>query len=275
MRLFLPQREAVRPVGGLRAQRLPWAWWLQQRQRKRREGGAVEPVVVPAPTAFWRLNELDYTTRNDSVGANHLAHSGLVMMGNGRMGYSAEFDMWDYSSLVATDTLSLRPENGSFSISIWLNPTSDGLGFSFPLAKHYYDGDSYEEGYYMTLVTGKPAFTIFHDPVNALAYDVYSATAIAADNWAHLVVTFSRPDNRARLYVDGVLKDEDTGWTAPIATTYDDFWVGTDEEYYYPFDGKIDGLGWFKGVELTAAQVAELHTGLEYYSGGWHLVAPA
>ena len=61
----------MRPVGGLRSQRLPWAWWLRQRQRARRWPDVVADPL-PTPTAFWRLEEAGSSVRNDSVGALHL-----------------------------------------------------------------------------------------------------------------------------------------------------------------------------------------------------------
>jgi hypothetical protein len=277
MRLFLPQREAVRPVGGLRSQRLPWTWWLRQRQRARRwpEPPEGPSYTVPAPTAFWRLLEGTNGERLDTSGNSHHMHDGTDVAGSsaGRMGGAADFVAEFVQGLYADDHPRLAPDNGSFSFSLWYSGTTLGVQSSVMLSRYYYDGEEFEAGFQLGSATYRPYLWIFLDDYPGIYY-LNTSGQYYQNQWHHLVFTFSRANNRARLYMNGSLDVEYPNLTAPLRPVYANLMMGIDNDYYTPFDGLMDGVGWFKGVELTAAHVAELATGIEYFGGQWNLVAP-
>jgi hypothetical protein len=260
-------------MGGLRSQRLPWAWWLAKRQRERRWPVAPEApsYSVPAPTAFWRLEEAS-GTRNDSVGARHLTPTGGTYGVTGRMANCAYFETTSSMGLIGTDHADLRPGNADFSISLWCAGTETAIySGRILVSKHYFDGDTYEEGFQLGFTGYHPYFYVLTDG-DDIAYLIQSGTEFYEYVWHHVVFTFSRANNRARIYVNGALSAEATNWTDPLRGSTADLWLGSDADQGLPWDGWLDGVGWFKGVELTAAHVAELAQGLEYFSGAWHLV---
>lgn len=94
------------------------------------------------------------------------------------------------------------------------------------------------------------------------------------DDTVHFVVlTYSGPNTRLRLYVDGVLVDTDsTGIPATFTPTKNWFRVGVARSSSlttdYQFYGSISDVQVFDGTELTAAQILAMYNaGSNGYSG--------
>jgi hypothetical protein len=77
-------------------------------------------------------------------------------------------------------------------------------------------------------------------------------------DWHHMVFTYEYSDDSAKVYVDGVLRDKDEvggkiAWDAANQLT-----IGSRKLQYY-LQGKIDEVGFWRGVELTQDNVDSLY----------------
>ena len=79
-----------------------------------------------------------------------------------------------------------------------------------PTIANFPSGDQPKRGGGMTIreSDNKLAFTVRYDD-GAVTTVIVTAT-ISADTWHHAVATISATDNRTKLFVDGILGDEDT-----------------------------------------------------------------
>ena len=108
---------------------------------------------------------------------------------------SYEFNGENTSIIVGNhESLNLTQENG-FTFHAWINP-SEGYGNVYPRI--------IDKSHFLNIEasSGRPYFRVSGDNNNSMAM---SQDQLAIDEWTHLVGTYNSFDNRARLYVNGVL----------------------------------------------------------------------
>lgn len=149
-------------------------------------------------------------------------------------------------------TINNLPNNtAQRSVSIWYkvaNASSDNVLFVYGSA------------------SGQQAYGVSFNNANSW-YNFSWLTNTAATNpsndgqWHHLVTTFDQSRN-VKIYVDGVLLNQQTqnGWDTNATATNFDFWLGgLFSENSSPFDGSVDDLKIYN-YALTQVEVNNLYT---------------
>jgi hypothetical protein len=274
-----PSIERRGRIGTLAGQPQAWSVFLQGRRRRRAAPDAPPPVVftVPAPTAFWRMEEAS-GTRFDSVGGRHLTDVNTVGQAAGRTGNAAAFDRNNWESLETPDDLALRPENGSFSISAWIY-LNGALAENYAVLSKFHEafgsGNPDREYALFINMTGHgfspnhPVIRLVMGDENGNDYDQTGQTEVTTDAWHHVGITFDRAADTLSFFLDGVLDATFTGVPQLQDGTFQLMVGRTDQDQAF-FHGRLDAIGWFKGIVLTPTHIAELAGGAEYHGGAWH-----
>jgi hypothetical protein len=278
MATLLPSIERRGRIGTLRGQPQAWSVFLQGR-RRRRAAAAAPPMgfTVPAPTAFWRMEEAS-GTRFDSVGGRHLTDVNTVGQAAGRIGNAALFDRSNWESLETPDDLALRPQNGNFSISSWVY-VDGALVENYAVLSKFHEefgsGNPDREYALFLNVTGH-GFTPNHPVIRLVMgddsgndYDRTGQGEVTSDGWHHIGVTFERATDTLKFYLDGVL-DAEFNDVPQLQEGSFHLMVGRTDQDQAFFHGRLDAIGWFKGTVLTPTHITELAGGAEYYGGAWH-----
>ena len=175
--------------------------------------------------------------------------------------YSAEFDGVD--QYITTDaTYSVLDGQTQASISVWVKPVSSGSSF------------------FMVYEIGRSGGTLLNSQLvlwmyegSRIEYNVYAGgawcrgdiTAITYDSWNHILLTFDLAQassvNKTKIYVNGA--DATTGNNL----NYSSFVVSTTALYigesstgkYNTFNGEMDEMAVWQGVELTSADAVTIY----------------
>ncbi len=218
-----------------------------------------------APVAWWKFDECEGTTVNDSSGN---ANTGTVTIGgtgtqtaagtcatsstawgngaSGKKNYSLNFDGTDdHVSVADSDSISIT---GDLTISAWVKVSSYS-GFLSILGKTT-NGNAAPFDYYMTSGT----LTFFRG--NGTGYaQVNSSVVPTVGQWQHLVVTMS--GTTVRHYLNG--KQTATG---TLSTTITDnsapLYIGSRNDFVTKMRGQLDDVRLYN-YGLTSTQVKDLY----------------
>lgn len=145
------------------------------------------------------------TAADSSVSGNDGAIAGASWTDDGRYGRALRFDgVDDWVTVPDDDTLDLT---GDLTLSAWIKPEAANPFMSVLMKEAT---GSYEYALYATDGAGNQASGWVG------ASGAYSPSVTALNEWHHLAVTFS--DSTVRLYMDGVLKETQTGASAPVGS---------------------------------------------------------
>lgn len=205
---------------------------------------------------YWKMDESSWTNNcstpsvADSSGNNHHGRScpnagGITTTSAGKFGRAGDFDgSNDYISI--PDHASLRPGDGSWTVSAWANPANSNQ--SSALVTKNQSGSPYEMwGMYICgdvdcINSGQQLTFIYQESSASSWRKVTSDTDIADGGWHHYMAVADKASNTLRLYVDGVevasIKNDVGSW--PNIDNTQDLIIGSDNGNSYPFDGLID-----------------------------------
>jgi len=176
---------------------------------------------------------------------------------------AAYFDEGNDDYIAVGDIASLKPGDGSFSISCWVNVKSiTETTTRWIVGKA--DGASVaagnSEGYGLYLGNGGTLWSFFVSDGAQSAIAVAPNTFIAANQWQHLCATFNG-STLAEIYVDGVLANTSSvsaGASLGDIDVSDDFKIGKLTSASTTHNGYICNVGFWKGVVLTQPQIKSI-----------------
>ena len=221
-----------------------------------------------APVGYWKMDECQGTTANDSSGNGN---TGTITIGatggedtvgtcstsstawgsgaTGKRNYSLSLDGTDDKVAVA-DTANLRFNNSTddFSLFAWVKRTTTGA--EYILSKEDADNDGYR-----LLFTGSNTVQCSED-----ATDVTSTSTIADTNWHLIGCTIDR-DGNGQIYIDGKADGSTAAMGTDAMATTSNITLGTrsytSTSY---FNGQIDDVRIYN-YALTVTQVKDLYNG--------------
>jgi len=237
-----------------------------------------------APVGWWKMDECQGTTANDSSGNGNTGTitvggsgtqtavgtctaSATTMWYTGRTGKynsSLNFDGTDdYVDMGNVSSLNFD-KTSSFTLSTWIK-TNSTTGFPTFLGKLQ---NSPRTGYGIYLVNsgvgtvGGVGFTITNSSGNAI--EVRGSINVANNNWHHIVVTYSGSSaaSGVKIYTDGILNTNSTVTDAlsSATTSTASFQVGAFNNGSQPFTGQIDDPRIYN-YPLTVTQIKTLYNG--------------
>lgn len=220
----------------------------------------VDSPLLDSLFAYYSLDE----SSGDAIdlvngGANDLSLSGTVTQNQaGKVGTAYSFAT-DGNMNGATTDFQLA---NSFSLSFWVSTTEDGGAGDVLMSTFIASNYGWEV---WSLGTGTRMIR-FRMRYNGGDTYIESTTDVNDGAWYHGVVSYNHVDDTMKVYINGVLEDSDknTNGVWYHATSLLD--VG-HRLTQYDFEGKLDEVAIYRGLELTHAQVLELYnsgSGLAY-----------
>jgi hypothetical protein len=222
---------------------------------------------IGSPVGWWKFDEGYGDTANDSgpQGNNGNLQGACPGGGNcptwtedGKFGKALDYDGNDY--IVVTDDSSLRPENGSWSVSVWAKP--DDANQTGPIIAKRQNSDPFEAwGLYICgnttcLSSGQKLMSLFIEDDNTTDRRAISDIDVADGNWHHYTMVADKDSDFIKLYMDGLQLLTSTyvvgSW--PTVNNPDDLNIGRNNGSLY-FSGAIDETKVYN-FALSAAQVS-------------------
>ena len=165
--------------------------------------------------------------------------------------YSVAFDgVSDY--VECGNDSSLQPTD-EFSVSSWIKSAVVGNSVSnFPWSKIYFR---------MQILgnSGRIGFIVYRSSGQLTSLYTPTGTSYSDGNWHHVVTTFKQSDiNRYKIYVDGELKAETTGYNSPVFASSNSFKIGTNNFGTTDMNGNIDEVAFWK-TKLTLTDVENIY----------------
>jgi hypothetical protein len=166
--------------------------------------------------------------------------------------YSVNFDGTDDYVDCGNDS-SLQPTD-EFSVSAWFKTDVVGdSGRNFVFSKVFFRLDIRE-------TSGRLEFAVYRSTGQGTFVYTPSGTSYSDGNWHHVVATFKKSDiNRYKIYVDGALKAEATGYNNNVYASSHAFQIGVNNGANY-MDGNIDEVA-FWDKALSASEAADVYNG--------------
>ena len=170
--------------------------------------------------------------------------------GGGFNAYSVGLDGVDDYVDCGNDS-SLQPTD-EFSVSAWFKTDVVGdTGRNFVFSKVYFRLDIRE-------TSGRLEFAVYRSTGQGTFVYTPSGTSYSDGNWHHVVATFKKSDiNRYKIYVDGELKAEATGYNNNVYASSHAFQIGVNNGANY-MDGNIDEVAFWK-TKLTLTDVENIY----------------
>lgn len=216
--------------------------------------------------SYYRFDEGDGTTPQDSKGTNNGTNNGATILKAGMFGYALDFDgLNDFVDL--TDDADFEFGASDFAIEAWIKldtlPSSDEDYTIF--SKFLATGNQREYKFFVDTANDKLGLTTSND--GTAVTTVNSNTAFLVDVWNHVLV--NKVGTIATFYLNGVADGSGTV-DATLATGTAKAYIGAvDDDTTSPdsfFDGKIDNVRIYS-EDVTVEQIKELHnqTGKENF----------
>ncbi len=216
--------------------------------------------IPPDYVSYWKFDG----NANDEAGINN-----GTLVGNARIINDTErgfvLSLGGSSYVNVNDDISLRPESGSWTISVWAK--SENRDQIAPIVTKRQPNSPYEQ--YSLLIAGpdshswtsgrKIVFDYIEDTVD-VERSGYTTNNIIDGSWHHIVMTANQSSDTVRIYVDGseetVAVDHNHGsW--PTINNADNLRIGNNNARFY-FIGRIDDIMIYNRV-LTETETFELY----------------
>lgn len=207
-------------------------------------------MAIPAPTAYWRLDEAS-GNRVDATGNGFtLVQNGTVNGVAGLLNNCADFDNNAANFLSIADNTVFRwakTTNKALSFRVQFDSVAgvDTVISKWGAAGTDQDWIIYRNG--TSLVAG-----------GAQNGAVITIGTVAVSTWYHVVLNM-HSDNDFQAYFNNVAGTK-TDCGAATVTTHTDMRLGNNSGTN-AFDGRVDELYWLDGATLTAGEVSELYNG--------------
>ncbi|MBI2038064.1 MAG: LamG domain-containing protein [Candidatus Magasanikbacteria bacterium] len=201
--------------------------------------------------AHWTFDGADMTpnTSTDKSGqGNHGTRTGVTTMVRGKVGQAMEFNGATGSDIVVTTSASLNPAT-AMTVSAWVK-TTDSTGIII----NKDDGGSNRQ--YSLLTNSGVQFFAFQ---SGATYTNTAAIGISDGKWHFVVGTVDvNGDGKARMYIDGVLRDTGAVAITSIASSSVPATIGDRPTNAFPLSGTIDDARIYNRA-LSHAEAAELY----------------
>jgi hypothetical protein len=194
-----------------------------------------EQVLAASPAAYWRLGETSGTTAADETGANPGTYNNVLLGAPGALSsdsdLSASFDgVRSYVRVPASPSLDMT---SAVTVELWAKRRTISSTYQVLVGKPG-NGQSKFENYALWLSPSNRYIAYFGDGSTFVAVQT---PAITDTNWHHVVATYN--GSRARIYVDGVLKQE-TPQTLQMRGNNLPLNIGRANNGSYFFNGWLD-----------------------------------
>ncbi len=266
-------------MGTLRQQPQAWALYLQKRRRRRLvvPTPPPPPILIPAPGAFWRLEEVS-GTRFDSVGSADWTANNNPGSIAGKLGTAADVDAGSVQYLSQPERAELlTPAGSSMTCALWFYPRADELGTLL-----WKDGGQFSLGQ-SYIGAGGIYFDMWMESVNGTEYE-WSANVgggtYEVGKWNFVCFQFDYANQQIRVGV----KAED----APGGVTMGTYTIQNPPVNFSPANGQdwllghyavnllnspVDSVAYWPATLLSPSEIDDLFNagaGREYYAGAWH-----
>jgi hypothetical protein len=230
-----------------------------------KEGGlpapAPPPLLLPAPTAFWRLEEAT-GQRADSVGGMNLNSGGGTGV-VGHIGNACQFSAVSGDVLYRANAPALSFSLGSWTVALWFQLTSN----TSQMVMMFKGGLNPEM--YLQYDPAAPGLAVIIGgaPTNVT---VDWAGVIAPGSWHLAVASFDSVARTLSIQLDNQTPEIEPAPTTINATT-GTFCLGSYALNSSYFDGLLDAVGKWDRV-LTAGECTKLWNsgaGREFVNGAW------
>jgi hypothetical protein len=219
-------------------------------------------VMSSQPTAYWRFEEVagQGQAANSVPGGNAGTLLGNIVQAQPSattaLGNCYRFVEGKVLATAAATTATAE----RYSVELWARPVGATAGITQQL---FGVGRDQQLGSAKMTLTGPPA-TIGGDIKLQLSPDLQAASSWTPDNsadlqqWRHYVLTFDRPANRVRFYVDGILEQERTWPSAPFSSLNASVSIGAHDfpAFAYYFRGEIDEVAIYQRA-LSAYEIRQ------------------
>ena len=207
--------------------------------------------------AWWQIEG----SANDSAGANNGSFVSTASFLPGKVG-NAVYITGKWGGIFVSNTASLNPGTGPFSIECWLQPTnvSTSYGVMEVVSKRIVSGGA-TEGYELCLANGQVVFQMAATLSSPLSAG-WTGPDLRDGHWHHIAVTVDRGSTSGGvIYVDGqaiatfnpTSQPGDLGTTAPLLIG-----MHPDTSLDCNFRGGIDEVSIYSRP-LTAAEVLSIY----------------
>lgn len=194
---------------------------------------------------------LTVTATENGGGVTHSQIVYLVVQGTpeGAPGKSMSFDGGDWISITKIGDDYQFGKTRSFSVECWIKTTTTS-GDDAIISNQDWDS-SYNPGWTMAIESGRLSFNVA-DGSNRVRMRTSTTNQYNDGEWHHVAGTFDRDLGKARLYIDGDLKLEQTlNGVADINNNLI-IGIGAAAENDWRYDGEIDEARvWRKALSVT------------------------
>ncbi|MEZ5302309.1 MAG: lamin tail domain-containing protein [Verrucomicrobiales bacterium] len=226
--------------------------------------GAQPPAPASGPLAHWTFDESTGTSAADAIGllnANGVPKTAVASGGVdlnaegvfGGSGVSLNGAAGSYLTIPYLDGI----QNNSFTIAGWYKANDTGAN---PIIADW---------------SNPWAFMLFGNGTSFIAWQRYSANpagntfaltgtnAVQTGVWKHVAVTWDRPSQVARLYIDGALAASQIAYlpaaNLPMIDNNRNYHIGWKQDSTDTFNGNLDEI-WVANDALPPRAIADLYT---------------
>ena len=194
-----------------------------------------QAVLDASPASYWRLGETGGTSAADETGRNPGTYNNVLLGAPGALSSdsdpSASFDgVRSYVRMPASPSLDMT---SAVTVEFWAKRRTISNTYQVLVGKPG-DGQSKKENYAVWLTTSNKYQAYFGDGSTFVSV---VTPAITDTNWHYVVATYN--GSRARIYLDGVLKQE-IPQTLQMATNNLPLNIGRANANQYFFNGWLD-----------------------------------
>jgi hypothetical protein len=202
--------------------------------------------------SYWKMDEGNGATRNDSVGTNHLLDATGTGGLTGKLNNGAYFSAGSGNKLTCASNSTLQV-TGDFTFSVWVRKDALAAADRVILCKNDATGTDHDYAITYNNTTG------YHFSA-ASGSDVSVGTPVGDITWSHLVCWYDSSDQKLRIRVDDTTTYVASA-TATLAQTTAPFTVGAfTGTFPANHAGFVDEVGFWKR-KLNAQEITALYGG--------------
>jgi len=199
----------------------------------------------PGMSSYWSLDEPSGDVFSDNIGSNQMScQNGCPLSVSGLYNGAQDFSAGLSDTHVVTDQTLAWPTNTDFTVEYWLKRDSSGFSGQETIISRYDQGSSVLTLWSGLDNAGKAMASLTDVGGNGPAATLTGSSVLTDGQWHHIVLIRDAANSRNRLYVDGVLEDEQSfDYPAALGLTGDSFavgWNASDNSGY--FSGVVDEL---------------------------------
>ena len=198
----------------------------------------------------------------------------IVTMGGEKLSdqYSMYFDATNDNRVNCGTDSSLDVGTSSFSVSAWFKAEDSGGSKDFWPVVSKGDSLSGGDGWALSLVNTDSISKAIYLDIATSGGGGTRQSGISAENawefgkWYHCVVVMDQPNDSIIQYLNGVhIETDGSKDLADITDNAEEFYIGNCDDSR-DYEGYISDVAFYKGVVLSASQVATIYNGREPYN---------